>query len=109
MGFLANIRVRIEEWWRNYKKDVAIARERQRMLRLIRDKSYAKEKGRQDAITKGHRARAPPREYNNSLFTLPPAKDSVGTLEPKDAIGIIEPIDSIGKVEDIFKGVNDDK
>lgn len=101
MGLLADMTAKIKEWWHDYKKDVAIARERQKMLRLIRDKSYAEEKGRQDAMTRGHFARAP-REYQNSLFTLPPAKDSVGTLKPVDAIGTIEPIDPIGKIGDMF-------
>lgn len=98
MGFLSNIRVRIEEWWYNYQKDVAVARERQRMLRLIRDKSYAQEKGTQDAKTEGHRARQPPREYSNSLFNK-----MFDAAEPKDAIGTLEPVDAIGSVDDIFK------
>lgn len=97
MGTLANITSKLKEWWSQYKKDVAIARERQRTLRLIRDKSYAEEKGRQDAKTEGHRAREPPREYSNSLF------DSMfDAAEPKDAIGTIEPIDPIGNIGDMF-------
>ena len=97
MGLLADMTAKIKEWWHDYKKDVAIARERQRMLRLIRDKSYAQEKGRQDAKTEGHRAREPPREYSNSLFS-----SMLSTAEPKDAIGTIEPIDPIGKIGDMF-------
>jgi len=97
MSWFANITFKLKRWWRNYKKDVAIARERQKMLRLIRDKSYAEEKGRQDAKTEGHRAREPPREYSNSLFS-----SMLSTAEPKDAIGTIEPIDPIGKIGDMF-------
>lgn len=109
MGFLANIKTKIDAWWAQYKADVAIAKERQKMLRLIRDKSYAKEKGIQDAKTHGHFARAP-REYKNSLLE-PKDKpvDAIGTLEPKDAIGTIEPMNGIGNLDDMFKGFREER
>jgi len=103
MGRLANIKVRIEEWWHNYQKDVAKAQERQKMLRVIRDKSYAQEKGVQDAKTEGHRAREAPREYSNSLFA-----SMFDATETKDAVGTLKPVDAVGNVKDIFKELRKD-